>query len=135
MTAVASETPKKAQGDGLARRRFPRRLFRRAISWLHQGHYCLGRGMEIGEGGMLIEGEMQMAVGDTLIVNFMMITGICMVKSEVRSIRAGADGLLQYGLQFINLTYDGKKGIREFISAKTEAESKYEMSLIGKDNL
>ncbi|MCB0347502.1 MAG: PilZ domain-containing protein [Bdellovibrionales bacterium] len=117
---------------GLARRRFPRRIFRRNVSLLCEGKYYIGIGNEIGEGGMLIETDqsIEMSEGATWLINFLLpSTGICIVKAEVRSSRE-KDGKYYYGLLFTNLDYDGKKGIREYISAKSEKESEEERRLL-----
>jgi len=114
-------------GPGLARRRFPRRRFKRRVSVLHKGVYHLGTGVEIGEGGMLLEVGTSIAEGDMVLVNFMLpATGISIVQAQVRSTRVGEQAS-QYGLLFTNLDYEGKKGIREYISSKSVEESIEEM--------
>ena len=117
---------------GLARRRFPRRIFKRNVSLLCEGKYHLGLGNEIGEGGMLIECTEAILVneGALWLINFLLpSTGICIVKAEVRSYREN-NGKHYYGMLFTNLDYDGKKGIREYIAAKSEEESEEERKLL-----
>lgn len=117
---------------GLARRRFPRRVFKRTVSLLCEGVYSIGQGSEIGEGGMLIEmdASVPMQDGANLLINFLLpSTGICIVKAEVRSYRE-TNGKHFYGVLFLNLDYDGKKGIREYIAAKSEQESEEERKLL-----
>ncbi len=115
---------------GLARRRYPRRFFHRRISILVGGSYFLGEGREIGEGGMLIEVSSSIKQGRYIVVNFIMpSTGFIVVKAEVRSIREAGDQF-HIGLSFVNLPYNGRKGIREYIAAKTEEEAKEEMAYL-----
>lgn len=117
---------------GLARRRFPRRVFKRTVSVLCDGNYYIGNGNEIGEGGMLLEmpSSISMPEGSLLLINFLLpSTGICIVKAEVRSQRENK-GAHFYGVLFLNLSYDGKKGIREYIAAKSEQESEEERKLL-----
>jgi c-di-GMP-binding flagellar brake protein YcgR len=121
-----------APGPGLARRRFPRRVFKRTVSVLCEGLYYIGAGNEIGEGGMLLEmnESVSMHEGAQLLINFLLpSTGICIVKAEVRSYRTDK-GKHYYGVLFLNLDYDGKKGIREYIAAKSEQESEEERKLL-----
>ncbi len=76
---------------------------------------------------MLIEVGVNITEGEIILVNFMMpATGISIVQSEVRSTRVGEHSS-QYGLLFLNLDYDGRKGIREYISSKSMQESVEEM--------
>lgn len=115
---------------GLARRRFPRRAFLRRVSVLHKGQYFVGHGKEIGEGGMLVKIGAVMSSGDHVLINFLLpATGLSIVQAEVRSVRLG-DDTNSYGLLFTNLDYEGKKGIREYIAAKSEQESKDELELL-----
>ncbi len=123
---------KEEVAPGLARRRFPRRIFKRSVSLLCEGIYHIGLGNEIGEGGMLIECTEPIVVSEdtTWLINFLLpSTGICIVKAEVRSYREN-DGKHYYGMLFTNLDYDGKKGIREYIAAKSEQESEEERKLL-----
>ena len=114
------------------RRRFPRRRFKRQISILFEGKYFIGQGIDVGEGGMLFESEFEIsqAEGSTFLLNFILATtGICIVRAELRSYRS-ATGIHSYGVLFLNLDYEGKKGIREFIAAKSEQESEEERKLL-----
>ena len=119
-----------APGPGLARRKYPRRIFSRIVSLLHKGSYSTGKGREIGEGGMLVVSDSDFSQGDLVLVNFLLpAAGICIVQAEIRSIRL-EDGTKHFGLLFLNLNYEGKKGIREFIAAKSEEESQKEKEIL-----
>lgn len=58
-----------------ARRKYPRKSFRKAISCLVEGHGEVVEGVEIGEGGISFRSKSEMALAQKVIVNFFIPEG------------------------------------------------------------
>ncbi|MCC6277629.1 MAG: PilZ domain-containing protein [Oligoflexia bacterium] len=110
--------------DGLQRRKFPRRQFRQSIGLLVKGGYHIVNGIEIGEGGMLIMSPQALTSSSHIVLNFFVPErSFVTVTGEVlySNAKPGADGV-SVGVRFINLPFEGKRMIRDYIAEKTSAE-------------
>ena len=108
-------------GKLLAKRRFPRRRFRRPIGVLVDGIYKIGKGEEVGEGGLSVTFDSAFNVGKNLLVTFALEDELHVMRGEVRySSPQGNEFVL--GIAFRNIGFKYKKLIRRYIGAKTEQE-------------
>jgi hypothetical protein len=113
------------------------------------GNYNVSVGQEIGEGGLLLESQVELAVGATVVVTFF-VSGSCFTvvtgevlykvkktdqsKSKVQSQKNDQSKLndqpkskdQHYGLRFVDLTFESKRAIRDFIAEKSSNEAKQE---------
>ena len=110
----------------IAKRRFPRRRFRQKIGVLWRGSYAISESVQIGEGGMLAAASFGFEIGDNVIVSFQ-IPGreFVVVKASVQYERQ-ENGRKVHGLKFLNISFEQRRLLRDFVSAKTEAEAHLE---------
>lgn len=106
------------------RRRVPRRSFDAPVGILLHGKYSLQRSWQVGEGGMMISCEAVLIEGTLMILNFYLPSGaIVMVRGVVRNVVPEKDGFpVRYGLEFINLDFNYKREIRNFVAAVTNVD-------------
>lgn len=111
--------------DYIAKRKYPRRRYRRPVGFMYRGEFWLTRGEEVGEGGMLVSSRREVPAGAMVLITLFIPGGeIAIVRSEVRYASDGrTDGEMRIGLQFSNLSFKHKKKIRDYIAAKSEAEA------------
>jgi hypothetical protein len=122
------------EGDTqVARRRVPRRPIQIAVGLLAKGIYYISRAHELGEGGMLIESQNPLGIGQHIVVTIR-IPGIlqgaivCKVDYELAATIKGAAN--RYGVLFEDVEFDLKRKIRNFVASnsgssivRTEVES------------
>lgn len=108
----------------LYKRKYPRRRFPRAVGFLLNGEHHVGEGREIGEGGMAIYLPQDFELGREAVISFQIPDGsfICL-RIETRSADFDSEsGHFLIGCQFQNLSFDHKREIRNYVSARTEFE-------------
>jgi c-di-GMP-binding flagellar brake protein YcgR len=111
--------------EGIGRRRVPRRSFVASVGVLIGGKYSVERAYQLGEGGMMIDLKGQkLKVGMLTALNFFLPGGgIVMVRGIVRAIvPANAVEPERYGLEFLNLGFQHKRAIRNFVAAATRED-------------
>jgi len=108
----------------LQRRRVPRRSFDNPAGILKSGKYQMNRAYQLGEGGMMIGANEPMQVGTLLVVSFYVQTStLILVRAIVRSVIPAEAGLPErYGLEFLNLGFQLKRAIRNFVAAATRSD-------------
>lgn len=110
------------QDQGYFRRKFPRRILKKKVGVLLQGHYLVCESGEIGEGGMALHSDMVFAEGQSMVVSFQIPMGdFVSLRAEVKSIRKGKNECV-HGLNFSNITFSHKRQIRSFVSSRTAGE-------------
>lgn len=117
------------QNAGIGRRRVPRRTFNASVGVLTEGKYAVERCFQLGEGGMMIERTAgQLAVGQQLVVNFFLPEGsLVMVRGIVRVAIPAKEGQPgRYGLEYLNLGFQNKRAIRNFVAAATREDGQSE---------
>ncbi len=113
------------QPDIISRRRVPRRIYAAPVGVLVAGGYAVGRGYQVGEGGMMISTDQQSLTEDLqIVVSFYLPSGeMIVVRAVVRSVIAEAKGSAEkYGLEFLNLDFQSKRAIRNFVAAATRVD-------------
>ncbi len=109
------------------RRRYPRRKYDRKVGVLHQGQYSVGKGEEIGEGGIRLTVDMQMKESDFVILSFQISREVYVItKAEIRYCKRANS----YGIQYHDIQFEKKRAIRDYIAEKTEAEAENEKRMM-----
>ena len=106
------------------RRRVPRRAFDASVGILLHGNYRMERSFQVGEGGMMISSASSLEVGTQTVISFFLISGsLIIVRGVVRSV-VQARGKLpkRYGVEFLNLGFQYKREIRNFVAAATRVD-------------
>ncbi len=103
------------------RRRFPRRQFYFSIGVLSQGRYDVVPGIEIGEGGLLLDSNRVLKVGSQVVLNFFIPQkGFVGVTGQIAHVTgANAEKKVKefaYGIKFSNLAFENKRMIRDYIA-------------------
>lgn len=110
----------------IQQRRVPRRAFAGAVGVLAGGYYDLERAASVGEGGMKVSTERALEVGNEIVLNFNLEGALIIVRAVVRSFhpsRTTANGRepAQVGVEFLNLGFQHKRAIRNFVAQATES--------------
>lgn len=104
-------------------RRFPRRGFRHGIGILCAGKYWIVAGEGLGEGGVGFISDQVVGKEKPIVLTFAVPGGefLC-VRAEVRSMEKTEDGQVRHGCLFHDLSFDSKRQIRSYVSARPEHE-------------
>lgn len=117
--------------NGQERRRFPRRVFKRAVGILSEGVYHIAEGVEIGEGGMMFSIPSEISEEHQVLVSFRIPNhGFVVIKAGIKNTRHSEDSF-KYGVKFGDLVFQNKRRIRDYIAAKSEQEAREEMQIVG----
>lgn len=110
---------------GEGRRRVPRRTFETAVGVLLHGKYQTERAYQVGEGGMMVSMKSaKLSEGEYLGLSFYLPSGmLVMVRGVVRSVvPAGGNLPERYGVEFLNVEFQQKREIRNFVAAATRGD-------------
>ena len=120
-TAQTKTRSTEVSSDALARRKHPRRTFKRGIGILYQGKYEVAEATEIGEGGMSFVTQMEILKGGLLVINVQIPRGSFMVAmAEAKNVTRNEDGTFRVGCQFRKVKFENKREIRAYVSARGE---------------
>lgn len=109
----------------LGRRRVPRRAFESPVGVLLHGEFTVERSFQVGEGGMMISCGRKIASGQKLVLSFYLPSDVTIiVRGIVRNV-VPVDGTLpeRYGIEFINLDFQFKREIRNFVASASGTEA------------
>ncbi len=114
-----------AHGKKTGRRRIPRRNFETSMGLLIRGQYEVARTFQISEGGAMVTSTVELKIGDQMVANFFITRYVSIiVRAIVRSVVPPKDKLpLRYGIEFLDLGFQFKREIRNYVAAATYAES------------
>lgn len=118
-----------ANSKSAENRSSPRRAFRRPVGILFRGRYEVIQGLQISEGGMLIESDFGMTAKDRLVVSIILPGGDSVIaRAQVVYLmnRDGKRTSQAFGLQFVDLELPKRRLIRNYVAAKTEMEAEIE---------
>jgi hypothetical protein len=104
------------------RRRVPRREFKSGVGVLYQGHYTVGRTLQVGEGGMSLTSEFAYRDGDLVVITFQIPEGslVC-TRAVVRYTKSEAGaGPTAIGFEFEKLDFHFKRELRNFVARATQ---------------
>lgn len=114
---------------GVGNRRSPRRALVSPVGLLWNGTYEVTRGLQIGEGGMLIESGLALDVRAKLVVSVLLPgDGAVIARAQVVYVKPVGDrkGRRELGLQFVDLDLHKRRWIRSYVAAKTSEEAEHE---------
>lgn len=113
------------ESNSNARRKYPRKSFRKTISCLFQGKGEVVEGVEIGEGGISFRSKVKIAVSQKVIVNFFIPEGdFFSVVTTLRNVQS-ADGEQVYGLSFDEVSIPLKRQVRAYVARTMSSASIY----------
>lgn len=116
--------------EGRKQRRTPRRVFSRPIGVLHQGEYEVVLASQLSEGGIGFFSSKKMASNDLVVISLVMPSGGVVVGRgqilQSKSQEESRDGALHYGVKFIAMSLPLRRLIRNYVTAKTQAEAEKE---------
>lgn len=124
-----------ASSPSAFRRKFPRRQFHRSVGVLFNGKYLVCAAVELGEGGLsfrapnkdflknlMVGGDSaeKLIPGATLALTFHMGADqkYIVVKANARNVKSGKDGLAIVGCQFVELNFEHRREIRNFVTSR-----------------
>jgi hypothetical protein len=105
----------------LGRRRVPRRIFESLIGVMVDGEYTTERSYQLGEGGMMISCRKELKVGAHMLINFFLPSRATVIVRAVIRNQVNANGV-RYGVEFLNLEFQYKREIRNFVAHSTQIE-------------
>ena len=111
--------------DSSRRIRSPRRIYGRPVGLLVRGAYFTCQGMLIGEGGILVDLDVALRIGDRVVLSLLLPTGhsACLRGEIVNFHPRGQAGSARYGVRFVDIELRDRRLIRNYVSAKTREEA------------
>jgi hypothetical protein len=98
------------------RRKFPRKSFRRNLSFISLGKAEVVEGVEIGEGGISFKSQVEIPKDQRLIVNFFLPEGdFFSVRTTLRNIQNTSQYFI-YGVSFDDVSIALKRQIRAYVA-------------------
>lgn len=104
-----------------SQRRVPRKKVNRPAGILVRGEYLVGRVVQVGEGGVMLEANHQFAENDRLLVTFSLrgddfITS----KATIRYIKETEKKSFSFGVEFDELPFQSRREIRSFVASQNK---------------
>ncbi len=107
----------------VSRRKFPRKLFRRSMSYMTAGKAEVVDGVEIGEGGISFRSNALIEFGQKLIINFFLQDGdFFSVCATLRSSQEVV-GYTIYGISFDEVSLALKRQIRAYVARNSSDQT------------
>ncbi len=104
-------------------RRYPRRPFGARFGILQDGKYLVFNAVELGERGAGVESDLILKKNDILVVSFFVQGHFVVCRAEIRYILPKELGSFFYGVEFVNIKFEDRRNVRDFIAKKGEAET------------
>lgn len=102
-----------------ARRKFPRKNFKKNLTFLCRGSAAVVQGVEIGEGGISFKSDFVLEDNQRIIVNFFLSEGdFFSVRTTLKNKQTTSDHYV-YGVSFDDISIALKRQIRAFVARKT----------------
>lgn len=109
-----------------SRRKFPRKIFRKNLTFLCRGQASVVQGVEIGEGGISFKSDFVLDENQRIIVNFFIFEGdFFSVRTTLKNKQTVSDHFI-YGVSFDDISIALKRQIRAYVARK--AASQFEMA-------
>ncbi len=99
------------------RRKFPRKAFRKTISFISKGEAEVVEAVEIGEGGISFKSKQPMVAEQKLIVNFFLPEGdFFSVRTTLKNVQNASTMSFVYGVAFDDVSLALKRQIRAYVA-------------------
>lgn len=119
----------RVSGETRKVRRTPRRTYARAIGVLSHGRYEVFQATQLSEGGIGFMAKKEFVAGDMVVISLIVPGGGVVVARGQILQGQGLDqtaehavGQLIYGVKFIDMSLPLRRLIRNYVTAKTQAE-------------
>lgn len=101
-------------------------MFHRTIGVLYRGRYTVVQAVQISEGGLLFTSREKRDVKSPIVLSLLVPGGFSIVaRGElIYEVKNGSG--FNYGVKFYSLGFHLKRIIRNYVSAKTQAEAEQE---------
>ncbi len=97
-------------------RKFPRKLFRKNLTFLCRGQASVVQGVEIGEGGISFKSSQELKPEQKMIVNFFLPDGdFFSVKTTLKNVQNTSQNFI-YGVSFDEVSIALKRQIRAYVA-------------------
>ena len=107
------------------RRKFPRKAFRKKLTFLCRGKANVVQGVEIGEGGISFKSDFIFDDNQKIIVNFFISEGdFFSVRTTLKNKVTVSDHFI-YGVSFDDISIALKRQIRAFVARKTTPANEF----------
>lgn len=104
------------------KRKFPRKLFRKNLTFLCRGQAMVVEGVEIGEGGISFKSDLVMDINQQMIISFFISEGdFFSVRTTLKN-KKEDKGFFIYGVGFDDMTIALKRQIRAYVARKTQTQ-------------
>ena len=98
------------------RRKFPRKIFRKTISFISRGDAEVVEAVEIGEGGISFRSTRKILSEQKMIVNFFLPEGdFFSVRTTLRNVQNASQSFV-YGVSFDDVSLALKRQIRAYVA-------------------
>ena len=106
-------------------RKFPRKLFRKNLTFLCRGQASVVQGVEIGEGGISFKTDFVLSENQQIIVNFFISEGdFFSVRTTLKNKQTIADHFV-YGVSFNDISIALKRQIRAYVARKNSSSQEF----------
>ena len=107
--------------------RTPRRVFKRPIGILCAGEYRVLQALQLSEGGVVFSGDAPLKLKDQVVVSLCLPGGgVIVARGEISDVRGEKGRAAQHTLKFLPLSLQVRRSIRNYVTAKTQAEAELE---------
>ncbi len=101
---------------GNNRRKFPRKAFRKTLSYISLGQAEVAEGVEIGEGGISFRTSRVMSSEQRMIINFFLPEGdFFSVRTTLKNVQTTTQAFI-YGVSFDDVPLALKRQIRAYVA-------------------
>jgi hypothetical protein len=108
-------------------RRTPRRVFKHPVGLLFEGKYQVVQAQQLSEGGVIFSGTASLKLKSQVVVSLCLPDGgVIVARGEISDIRAEKGKPLRHTLAFKPLSLQVRRSIRNYVTAKTQAEAEHE---------
>ncbi len=108
------------------RRKFPRKSFKKPISFLSNGEAEVADGVEIGEGGISFKSMSKISQEQNMIVNFFLPEGdFFSVRATLKNIQSSPNQYIIYGVSFDEVSIALKRQIRAYVARNSSLSANY----------
>lgn len=108
------------------KRKYPRKAFKKPISYLCRGFTEVATGVEIGEGGLSIETDMVLDINQQVVLNFFVPGGhfFCM-RATLKNQIPNSNNKFVYGLSFDEVDISLKRQIRAYVARISNSQKNH----------